>query len=198
MIIVDVETTGLEPEKNAIVSVGAVNFDYPNIMFYEECRLRKGAEINPIALEINGFTEEEVRDPNKKSLKELIKLFNIWADNVEDKTLAGENPHLDLDFLKHSAKLYGAPWPFGYRIVDLHSISFIHHLGSGLKPLEKGKTNLSLDETLKYVGLKTEPKPHHALTGAKLETEAFSRILCGKNLLSEYKKYAIPKYLKRK
>jgi len=54
---------------------------------------------------------------------------------------------------------------------------------------------LSLDEIAKYAGLKEEPRPHNALTGAKFEAEAFSRIVYGKPLLPEFKNYEVPKYL---
>lgn len=58
-------------------------------------------------------------------------------------------------------------------------------------PMKNGRAELSSDAIFTYVGLPTEPKPHHGLTGAKLEAEAFSRILYGKNLLSEFEKYPI-------
>ena len=38
MIILDIETTGVNPEKHAIVSVGAVDFLNPSRTFYEECK----------------------------------------------------------------------------------------------------------------------------------------------------------------
>ena len=34
MIIVDVETTGIDPEKHSIVSIGAVDFSNPSNEFY--------------------------------------------------------------------------------------------------------------------------------------------------------------------
>jgi hypothetical protein len=61
--------------------------------------------------------------------------------------------------------------------------------------MEKGLTRLSADTTLKYVGIPPEPKPHHALNGAKYEAEAFSRLIYGKNLLHEFAQFAVPEYL---
>ena len=57
MIVVDVETSGLDDEKNSLLSIGAVDFYNPKNQFYGECRVREGAEVNPEALEVNGFTE---------------------------------------------------------------------------------------------------------------------------------------------
>ncbi len=40
-----------------------------------------------------------------------------------------------------------------------------------------------------------EGKPHNALEDAKLTAECFSRIVNGKNLIEEFKKFPIPEYL---
>ncbi|PIN81677.1 hypothetical protein COV11_01380 [Candidatus Woesearchaeota archaeon CG10_big_fil_rev_8_21_14_0_10_30_7] len=196
MIIVDVETTGLNPEKNSIVSIGAVDFNKPLDQFYQECHVWDGAEIDDYALKVNGFTREQVTDLSKKTLNEIITEFLAWTSNNSDMTLAGENPGFDRDFLENSAKRYGLKWPFGYRTVDLHALSYAHHLSNGTTlPLKKNRTDINLNTTLLYVGLPEEPNPHIAITGAKMEAEAFSRIIHGKNLLKEFKQYAIPEYL---
>lgn len=198
MIVVDVETTGLSSEKNSIVSIGAVDFVNPENQFYEECRVWDGAEIDDFALKVNGFTEEQVKDMDKKSLKDLISEFLVWTEKFTDKTIAGENPSFDTGFLEDSAKRYDLNWPFGYRIVDLHTLSYSHYLSRLLQPpTKKNKSDLSLNKTLVYVGLPEEPNPHNALTGAKMEAEAFSRIIYGKNLLKEFEKYEMPVYLKK-
>ena len=198
MIVVDVETTGIYAEKNSIVSIGAVDFSRPENQFYEECRIWDGAEITDEALGVNGFTREEIMDPNKQSLKEVITKFINWTEGIEDKTLAGENPSFDMDFLKNSAEKYGIEWSLGRRSIDLHSVSYSNHLRKNLKiPMKNNRTDLNLDKTLIYVGLLEEQKPHNALVGAKMEAEAFSRLVYEKNLFEEFKKFEIPDYLKR-
>lgn len=44
-------------------------------------------------------------------------------------------------------------------------------------PMKNGLSSLSMDSVLGLAGLEPEPKPHNALTGAKLEAEAIRRIL---------------------
>ena len=91
---------------------------------------------------------------------------------------------------------YGLRWEFGYRTVDLHSLGFAHYIKRGrIPPIKDRRTAISLDKILGYVGMPEEPKPHNALTGAKMEAEAFSRLIEGKPLLEEFKKYLIPYYL---
>ena len=80
MIVVDVETTGVDSKKNSIVSIGAIDFSNPQNQFYQECRVWEGAEIAQQALYINGFTKEQITDKNKPTLKEAIESFIKWCE----------------------------------------------------------------------------------------------------------------------
>lgn len=203
MIIVDTETTGLYPEKNSIVSIGALDFCNPENWFYIECGVWNGAEFDEYSLKINGFTKEQIKNC-PISLETAIDNFLGWVKKIQiesdyDITLAGENPWFDINFLKNSAERYKLEWFFSHRAIDLHSISVNKHLDKNLKiPLNKNKySNLKLDETLKFVGIPEEPMPHNALTGAKVEAEAFSRIIYGEPLLEKFGIYKVPDYLRK-
>ena len=202
MIVVDVETTGFDPKKHSIVSIGAIDFNNPKRIFYIENKIWNGAEVftgNKLlgdkykpALEINGFTKEQITDENKPSLKEAIEKFLKWIEECEEKVVAGNNPYFDLDFLRQSALMFDMEWPLSYHAIDLHTLTFIHYKQRELTP---GK--LRGNDCFIYVGLPIESIPHNALTGAKLEAEAFSRLIYGKNLLEEFKEYPIPEYLNK-
>lgn len=197
MIVVDIETTGVDYTKNSIVSIGALDFLNPENQFYTECRIWDGAEITAKALEINGFSEAQVKDKTKMPLEEAIKQFLIWTGKIKephDLTIAGENPRFDADFLRTSAERYRIGWPLSHRTIDLHTESYNHMVKRGIKiPLNKSRcSDIKLDTTLKYVGLPEEPMPHHALRGAKMEAEAFSRLIYGKYLLEEFKNFPRP------
>ena len=127
MIFLDVETTGLKKEKHSIASVGAVYLECPNHRFYEECRIWDGAEIEEEALKINGFTRESLADPKKHSLKETMISFLKWASECKDKTLGGENPFFDREFISSALGRYSIKSPFGARTIDLHTTSYNHH-----------------------------------------------------------------------
>jgi DNA polymerase III epsilon subunit-like protein len=197
MIVVDVETTGFNPEKNSILSVGALDFDKPLSQFYGECRMWEGALVNPEALKLNGFTLEQIIDNKKRTLNGLLFDFMKWIDGCNDLTLAGENPSFDRDFLNYSFEKCDYDFRIGMRTVDLHSLCYAHHLMRGLTPPSKDRNSqLSGDMTLEYVGLPKEPRPHNAITGTKMEAEAFSRLIYGKPLLQEFGKYPVPDYLR--
>jgi DNA polymerase III epsilon subunit-like protein len=196
MIVVDMESSGLEPQLHSLVSVGAVDFNNPSNQFYMECRIWDGARVEDEALAINGFTREQITDSSKKSDKELIEAFLEWVNTCKtckEHTIVGQNPSADRDFLKYTAHRYHINWQMAHRIIDLHSIAYFHMLKRGIPiPIKNTHSNLSLDKILLYVGVPEEPKPHNGLVGAKLEAEAFNRLINEKPLWDEFKHLPIP------
>ena len=200
MIIVDIEASGLNPQKHSILSIGAVEFSNPENQFYEECKMWKGAEVDPKALEVCGFTREQIYDARRKSVKQVLQKFVNWVAKISEQTIVGQNPNtLDIPILMASLNREGIDWNPGHRTIDLHAVAYYQMLKRGVvPPMKERRTDLNLDKILTYVGLPTEPQPHNGLTGAKMEAEAFSRLLYGKSLLKEYVKYKVPEYLRNK
>lgn len=196
MLVTDCEMTGLEPTLHSIVSVGAVDFDHPERQLYEECRAWDGATVEDEALAVNGFTQEQVKDPSKQTEGELVHKFIAFAEGMPDMTIAGQNVFTDLYFLQAAAKRAGhTAWPFAHRIIDIHSLCYEHIIKRGLPPIvdsQKRHSALNLDAVLNYCGIPEEPKPHNALTGAKCNAEVISRLLYDKKLLPEFEQFPIP------
>lgn len=195
MIAVDVEASGTEYGIHSIVSLGAVDMLNPTNQFYDECRIWDGASINEEALEVCGFTKEEITDPEKKSEGEVVRAFIAWAQECEEMTIVGQNPSFDRDFIKAACGREKISFPFAHRTVDTHSLAYMHMVHRGLKPpydIEKKRTSLNLDAILNYVGIPEEPQPHNALTGALSHAEVAMRLLYGRELLNDFSIYPIP------
>jgi DNA polymerase III epsilon subunit-like protein len=173
MIVVDIETSGLSPHKHGMLSLGAVDLDSGQ-EFYGECQLATGRSIDSYALELNGFSEESIKDENKMSDIELFWTFVRFCQKFKDNTLGGHNiGHLDLLFLEEIfSRSQGIlpdqlrKFPFSYRTVDLHSVFYAKH-----------KISLSHKDICLHLGLEPEPTPHNALNGARSETNAFRLLL---------------------
>lgn len=196
MIVLDVETTGLVPEKHSILSLGAVDLDEPTNQFYEECQVWEGAGISDEALAINGFTREEVvgQGSAKQTEAALIASFVAWAtDRPKDRTLAAQNVSFDLEFVQAACKRAGIESPFGKRTLDVHTLTWLHMTSRGIvPPVAKHHSAINLDAALMYCGLPGEPKPHNALTGALCHAEVIARIAYTKNLLPDFSTFPIP------
>jgi DNA polymerase III epsilon subunit-like protein len=195
MIVVDVETTGINPKKNSIVSIGAINFDSPKNQFYTECKIFEGAEISEISLKVNGFLKSDIDSDNdtKKPLRESINEFSSWVhEQKTEKIIAGQNPAFDRDFLMHSFEKYQMNFPFTFRTIDLNSLCALYVLKNKIDvKIDKLNTNTIYE----ILGMPSEPNPHNALTGALMEAEAFSRLIYGKNMFNTFKDYPLPKSL---
>jgi DNA polymerase III epsilon subunit-like protein len=184
MIILDIETGGLDPRKNALLSIGAVDYEVGD-EFYIECRAWSELALDATALAINGFTVAQAMDESKPFADVAYCQFLRWCQGRPGLIGGQQVGSFDLRFLRaiHDSALatveegntayvhYGkikdiGQWPFGHRSVDLHSVAF-----------SKLGKSLSLDGILIAVGLQPEPKPHNALTGARLERDAFKRLL---------------------
>ena len=193
MIILDVETTGTNPEKHSLVSIGALDFAQPDIGFSEECRIWDGAHIDEAALLINGFSRESLVDQHKKTEREVVVLFLEWLEQRDDMIILGQNVFFDVEFVKEASNRGGLANTLSRRIVDMHSVCFAHMIRRGITPPTLNrKTALDSDRIMEYVGIPPEPKPHKALNGALWEAEAFSRLLSNKNLLTQFSSFPIP------
>ncbi len=195
MIVVDVECTGLDPRRHSLLSIGAVDFNRPGRTFYGECKAFSGAELTEDGLRVSGFSAHEALDPNKQALEELLDCFFHWTANCQERTLAGHNPDFDRDFLRAGAERCGLRWCLGHRVVDLHSLAYGHQLSRGLLPPNNSISAITSDEVHRYAGLPEEPRPHHALVGASMEAEDFSRLLFGQTLLQQFHSFPVPSHL---
>lgn len=194
MIVIDVEASGTESHKHSIVSLGALDFTNPSNRFYEECRVWDGAHIMDEALEVNGFTREQITDKKKQSEADLVHAFLHWSEGIEERTFAGQNVSFDRDFVKDAAERAGhTEWPFAYRTIDTHTLAYMHMIERGLRPpVAHRRSALDLDAVLNYCGIPEEPQPHNALTGALSHAEVIARLLYGRKLLPEFNQFEIP------
>ena len=164
----------------------------------KDARYGMGLKLDFKALEINGLTLNEIQDQTIFTQKELISRFMIWTDQIEDKTIAGQNVDFDIDFLNESSRRCGLNFSLGKRKVDQHSLVYAHFLKRNIRPpLKDGFSNLNSDLIMNYVGLPSEPKPHRAINGARFEAEALSRLIYGRVMFEEFSGYAIPDYLQK-
>lgn len=171
LVVVDVETTGIDADKYSLVSIGAVKINDPNDTFYGECDIWPGAAIDSGALRVNGMKIEEITAGERQSEAELTKAFVDWLP--KDPIMIAHNASFDRDFIDAACKRGNINNPFGFRTLDVHTFVFMHLMRKG----ENIPKNLSLNNCLKSLGLPPEPNPHNALTGAQCEAQLFDKVL---------------------
>lgn len=195
MLVVDVETTGTNPEKHSILAIGALDFSNPTNRFYGESRVWEGAHFEEEALTINGVTEARLHDTTKQTEAELVKAFVEWAKECRTWNFIGQNPSFDLSFVAAACHRAHIDFPFPHRSLDTHTMAYMHLAEREKDPPTSASHHgsaMNLDFILKYVGVPEEPKPHNALTGALCHGEVASRLMYKKALLPEFELYPLP------
>lgn len=202
MIILDIETSGVDFSKCGIWQIGAIDLESGE-EFLQECRIDDKDEIvnakdakHPV-LEVIGKTEEELRDIKKQSQKELLEnLFN-WLEQRADRRILCHHPQFDMGFILTKARKYNLNIFFSHKTFDLYTLAELRYFQFNNKfSKEHGFKTFGLTEISEFCGLEDKRKFHNALEDCKLEAECFYRLVYGKNLFKEYAKFEIPNYLK--
>ena len=211
MIVVDLEFSGLNLLKCGIWQIGAMELENPKNVFFDECRIDDDDEISELALKVTGKTEAELRDRAKQGQKQLLEKFFRWCEKSNSGNFACQGPQWDMALLVIKANKYGLKFPMHHRAFDLHSMAQEKYVQLNKKLLFKdNRSDMDLSNVLAFCGIPDERmqikegkiakkgNPHNALEDAKMTAECLSRIIYGKPLLDEYKKFKIPEYLKIK
>lgn len=191
MIVVDVETCGVDPHLHGLISIGAILWQDPEQWFYGEARLSEGVQIDDGALGVNGFTREQLAELPLDMPTMLLQFFTWVRTQPEPWILAGHNAQFDLKFLQKEAERCGfdaRDCPFAYHTIDLHTVAQVDYFRA------KGfwhPNAMTARDIFKYLGIPNEPKPHYALNGAAWEMEALGRLLCKRSLFADFAGYPV-------
>jgi hypothetical protein len=178
--VVDVETTALakDAHRGSLVSIGAVH-PLTGETFYCQCWVREGAYIDPesMAVHMADWTDDRTQPSEAEAITRLVH----WAKKRGIKLIGGKNPMFDLRWLEaawmraQEGRQEPGKFPLTHRTLDLHSLALAWALIN--RPVVVTSEGFKTDDVYRLLGMPDEPKPHHALTGARMEAKAFRVIL---------------------
>ncbi|MHB8065216.1 MAG: exonuclease domain-containing protein, partial [Ruminiclostridium sp.] len=101
-VVFDLETTGLNPQKDRITEIGAIKIKEGKIIDKFSTFVNPGIPIQSFIVKLTGITDEMVMDapPIEQILSEFIEF-------IEGTVLVAHNANFDMGFIKHNAKLMG-------------------------------------------------------------------------------------------
>lgn len=189
MIVVDIETSGMNFLKCGIWQIGAVDIT-TNEEFIQESRIDDEDSIEPAALLIIRKTEEYLRNKKKQSQQQLLESFFSWINKRKVKTFICQNPQFDSAFINIKAKKYNLEIPFHYRAIDLHTLAqTIYYQKNNSFLMEQNHSEMNLSKIMELCGMQDnrimlenekvtkQGKPHNALEDARIEAECFKKLL---------------------
>ncbi len=150
-VVIDLETTGLHPERDKIIEIGAVKWDGIKETFYNAL-VNIHETIPPVISGLTGITDDMLKEGI-----DIQSALQEFCDFIGNNILVGYNLSFDMDFLNtalHKCGMQG----IGNDIIDV------------LKTVKREKLfqeNYKLQTTLKSYGI-SGTVPHRALEDAKL------------------------------
>ena len=160
MIILDIETSGIDTGKCGIWQIGAIEFETPENQFLEEGKIDDEDEAVGGAIKITGRSEEEMRDNHKQSQKQLILNCLKWVDSCNEKIVLGHNVGWDISFIQNKCLKHNIVDQFrkvmSQRSIDLHALTQIKKMEKDGKfsLTEEGKSDMNLSNVMEFCGLK--------------------------------------------
>ncbi|MBA3074343.1 MAG: DEAD/DEAH box helicase [Anaerolineae bacterium] len=147
MVAIDIETTGLDQNKDAITEIAAVRFSSHRVEAEWTKLVNPGRPIPPMITQLTGISNEMVRNapPIQAVIKEL-------ADFVGDDPVVGHNVRFDLGFLQKN------------RILQYNKVVDTYELASIILPSNSRYNLGTLGSTLGSL----IPNSHRALDDARL------------------------------
>ena len=164
--IVDVETTGLDPNYNEIVDIGLILIDQVLEVkgkFYTKVNPSFPDRIHPVAKQINGYDQLRWKKENALSEENTVIKLTDFLQNYEKKPIfIAFNSWFDTAFVRKLFSDYGQQsddW-FDYRVFDIPSMA----LACGYFP-QGSDFNNQLAELLKIEPETDDPLLHTGESG---------------------------------
>ena len=155
IIALDIETTGLDPRKDAIIEIGAVCFDGEKISKTWQSLINPQRPIPAVITQLTNITNEMVI--NAPPIKAVIQDF---ADFVGNSPVIGHNVSFDLSFLKI------------HQNFDLNPINDTFEIAAVLLPKAP---RYSLGALIESFGL-SNLNPHRAQDDAEATMAVFQKL----------------------
>lgn len=160
-VVIDLETTGLHPERDEIIELGAVRVvgGVPEAEF--SCLLRYEGTLPGTITELTGLTDEQLRE-NGLAPRDALKGF---LDFIKTDKLVGYNIAFDMEFLRYACGKYDMVIPAS-RCVDM--LGLARRKVTGLK-------NYKLDTLAAHFSL-ADSAAHRALADCKLTAALYQKL----------------------
>lgn len=152
-VSLDLETTGLDPQHDEVIEVGALRFSGAREIETFSTFVDPGRRIPPFVTELTGITDAHVAHaPTMRQVAQELRAF------VGDDTVIGHNIGFDLAFLRKDNVLTGNPRIDTFALASI----LVPHAG-----------RYSLENLVRELGISFIPQTHRALDDARLAHALF-------------------------
>lgn len=182
MILLDVETTGFDCEKNQLLEVGMLVIYQMEVVAKLELKIRHNAYfVTPSAIKANDIDiikHDEEGITTKEAAEEILKFVEeVKGDSSERILLIGQNIDFDIKFIENlmmkEYKIKEFRKFVGYRKLDIMQVALLKNI-EGKVRVEKQ----DLDHLLKQLDIDIKDNVRHSAIGdCYLEWEVLNKLL---------------------
>ena len=174
LIVIDTETTGLDPARHGLAAVAALDVD-DGQLFYSAVRPHRGAYVSDEALAVNGLSREALLIAPTE--EQVMSALGRWLSARAPFLPAGVNPRFDVEFLRAAEARTGVTLGLPWRALDLAQVALVAHLrGQIALPDRNGLPGMSLDAIAQALGLQ-RPAVHRADQDVRLTADCLRKLL---------------------
>ncbi len=156
IVALDLETTGLDPQKDAIIEIGAVRFVGNRIEDEFSILINPGRHIPEFITGLTGINDDMVRQaPN------ILEVVGELSAFIKDSPILGHNIQFDLSFLRK------------FNIFEINDVIDTYELAAVLLP---SASRYNLGALGLQLGIPL-PATHRALDDARVTAAAFQKLL---------------------
>jgi DNA polymerase-3 subunit epsilon/ATP-dependent DNA helicase DinG len=157
-VALDIETTGTDPQRDAVIEIGAVRFSLRRVESDWSTLINPGRNIPESITQLTGITNEMVR-----SAPRLEQVLQELAEFVGDAVIVGHNIRFDLSFFER------------YHLFPYSPVVDTYELAAVLFPSAR---RYSLGALSQMLGIPLPPgeEYHRALTDARITQSLFLRL----------------------
>lgn len=177
ILLIDLETTGLDASKQEIIQLGAILLDRKTLKekesfsTYVKPSRWKGRNLE--SMDINKIKWGQVKDA--PSLKKVIEDFEqLFGTEV---VLAYYGGPVDMDFLRAAYKKIKRPFKFDYHYFNLWGVFYAYLASRGKLKNTKKFTGFSLDDFVARFKIKDLGLRHDALGDCRIEAEVLRKVI---------------------
>ncbi len=171
ILLVELETTGPDTEKDSIIQLGAVLLDKDNLLEKDffNATVRVSLLENTISKHaaMLGITFDDMRKSPK-----ILDTLKKFTEQFDKPILLASHNVTNLFFLRQAYRKSFIPFEFDSHVLELWTLSYIYTLTNGIKKMP------TLYTLLDHFGMKLKNE-HSALEKARAEAEIFRKIIKG-------------------
>lgn len=177
ILIIDVESTGVDLQKHELIELGAILLDKKTLktkkVFESFIKPKKWRDRDPEGMAVNQISWDMLK--NAPSLATVLKKFQkTFGTNV---MIGNYGTILDTAMLRKAYREARLTYPFDYHVFDIWPLCFTYMAKKEKLTNRKKFSGFSLEDIAKTLKVKVPINRHTALADCELEAEIFRRLM---------------------